>query len=339
MEATNVKRWFFVLAALPMIWLTWPFFVPVFMGLSMACVSMELRDLGVEKCKLKRGWAHVLVPTLLVLTFLLTIVFVLISVSSAIRYVRTEIDMNDVSGIVAKIKNSKILEQLRSSLSRVGMKNFDQITGDFSKDVFTNVTDPMKSVFMGLPELFVGLFIFVLSFVGIYLNEARIKLFFLEQRLVPQAYARVLTHAFAEYSYSSFVAAGATAIMQGLLIGMGAVFSGAPSAFIFGVIGALSSLLPYVGTFPVSIAVAVLLYAGDATTAQYVVLLVFAVLAGISDNVLRPLIVNSRSDLHPWVAFISIFGGLYFWGLAGVFIGPVLAGMSIDLSKKILSDI
>lgn len=339
MHALNVKRGFFVLAVLPMLWLTGPFFIPVFMGLSMAVVSMQLRDLGIDRLRIKRWWAHVLVPTLLVLTFLLMIAFVVISLSSAIRYVRTEIDMNDVSGVLAKIKNSKIFVQIHSSLDRVGVRNFDQMTGDFSKDVLSNVTDPLKSIFMGLPELFVGLFIFVLSFVGVYLNEVRIKTFFREQRLVPQEYTQILTHSFSEYSYSSFVAAGVTAIAQGLLIGIGAAVSGAPSAFIFGVIGALSSLLPYVGTIPVSIALALLLYAGDATTTQYLMLLVFAILAGISDNVLRPVIVNSRSDLHPWVAFISIFGGLYFFGLAGVFIGPVLAGMSIDLSKKLLQEV
>jgi len=338
MDSKALNRWFFVMALLPLVALTFPFFIPVFMGVSLACVAMQLRDMGVGTLKLRRSWANVLVPTLLVCTFLVVMIFVILSLSSAVRYIRTDIKLDDVSGALARLKNSALLDRLRYSLSRIGVTNFSQMTNDFSQDMLANLTDPLKHVVSQLPALFVGLFIFVLSFLGIYLNESQVKGFILTQSMLPQRYARVLLHAFSEYSYSSYVAAGVTAIAQGALIGFGAALAGAPSSFVFGVVGALSSLLPYVGTFPVSIVIGLLLYAKDATSGQFITLLIFAILAGIVDNVLRPIIVKSRSDLHPWVAFLSIFGGLYFWGLAGVFIGPVLAGMSLDLSKEILKD-
>ncbi|MEO5668800.1 MAG: AI-2E family transporter [Bdellovibrionota bacterium] len=333
MNSKSINRWFFLLALLPLLVLTAPFFIPSFLGVSMACVSMQLRDIGVRRLKLKRAWANVLVPTLLVFTFLLVIVFIVVSLSSVVRHIRNDVNFTE---IVQKIKSSSLLERVRSSLEKVGASNVDQMGDDFQKDILANLTDPLKAALAQLPALFVGLFIFVMSFLGIYLNESKVKGFLIAQTIIPERYTRVLMHAFSEYSYSAFVAAGVTAIAQGAFIGIGAAASGAPSAFVFGVIGALSSLLPYVGTIPVSIVIALLLQVNGASTTQFVILLVFAILAGIIDNVLRPLIVKSRSDLHPWIAFISIFGGLVFWGLAGVFIGPVLAGMSIDLCKELL---
>jgi predicted PurR-regulated permease PerM len=338
MDSKALNRWFFVLALLPMFVLTAPFFIPVFMGAALACVSMQVRDLGVHQLKIKRTWAHVLVPTLLVFTLLLVLVFVVLTLSSAVSHIRSDFELKDVSGVISKIKNSALVLKLKSVLQSFGVSNFAQVSGDFSKDVLGNITDPLKSVFGQLPALTVGLFIFVLSFLGIYLNEHSVKNFFLTQKIIPERFSRLLLHSFSEYSYSAFVAAGFTALAQGVTIGIGAAASGAPSAFVFGVVGALASLLPYVGTFPVSLLIGLLLYAADASTSQYVILICFAVTAGVIDNVLRPIIVKSRSDLHPWVAFISIFGGLVFWGLAGVFIGPVLAGMSLDLSKELLRD-
>jgi predicted PurR-regulated permease PerM len=338
MDSKAINRWFFVLAILPMLVLTAPFFIPVFMGAALACVSMQVRDLGIHHLKIRRSWAHVLVPTLLVFTLLLVLVFVVLTLSSAVSYLRTDFELKDVSGVIAKIKNSALVFRVKSVLQSFGVNSFAQLSGDFSKDVLANITDPLKSIFGQLPALTVGLFIFVLSFLGIYLNEKEVVRFFLSQKIIPERYSRILLHSFSEYSYSAFAAAGFTALAQGATIGIGAAASGAPSAFVFGVIGALSSLLPYVGTFPVSILIGLLLYSSDASTSQYVILLCFAVTAGLIDNVLRPIIVKSRSDLHPWVAFISIFGGLVFWGLAGVFIGPVLAGMSLDLSKELIKE-
>ncbi len=338
MASKALNRWFFVLAILPMLVLTAPFFIPVFMGAALACVSMQVRDLGVHQLKIKRSWAHVMVPSLLVFTLLLVLVFVVLTLSSAVGHLRADFELKDVSGVIAKIKNSALVERLKSVLENFGVNTFAQVSDDFSKEVLGKITDPLKSIFGQLPALTVGLFIFVLSFLGIYLNEDGVRNFILTQKIIPERFSRLLLHSFYEYSYSAFVAAGFTALAQGITIGVGAAVSGAPSAFVFGVIGALSSLLPYVGTFPVSILIGLLLYSAEATTSQYVILLCFAVTAGLIDNVLRPIIVKSRSDLHPWVAFISIFGGLVFWGLAGVFIGPVLAGMSLDLSKELLKE-
>jgi predicted PurR-regulated permease PerM len=338
-DSKTTLRWFFVQAILPMAVLTAPFFIPVFMGASMACVSMQVRDMCVDRLKLGRRLASVLVPTLVVLTFLVLIAFVILSLSTAIQSLRSQVDLSDIPETVKRVQNSAVVERVRSTLRTLGISDMGAMTGDFAKQLLGRVTDPLKILVVRLPEFFVVLFVFVLSFLGIYMNEHRVKTFILEQKIVPQKYSKVLLHSFSEYSYSAFAAAGVTAIAQGLVIGLGALFSGAPSAFIFGVIGALSSLLPYVGTFPVSIVIGVILYAQDASSAQYITLVVFAVVAGLIDNILRPVIVKSRSDLHPWVAFISIFGGLVFWGLAGVFIGPVLAGMSLDLTKAIVDEV
>jgi predicted PurR-regulated permease PerM len=45
---------------------------------------------------------------------------------------------------------------------------------------------------------------------------------------------------------------------------------------------------------------------------------------GTVDNLLRPILVSNRLKLHTVLAFVSIVGGLMFFGAAGLILGPVI---------------
>jgi predicted PurR-regulated permease PerM len=49
---------------------------------------------------------------------------------------------------------------------------------------------------------------------------------------------------------------------------------------------------------------------------------------GMSDNVVRPLIMKGKSELHPLLIFLSLIGGMAAFGLIGLVLGP-LAILSI----------
>jgi predicted PurR-regulated permease PerM len=63
---------------------------------------------------------------------------------------------------------------------------------------------------------------------------------------------------------------------------------------------------------------------------QGVVLLAFgALVIGLVDNVLRPLLVGKDTKMPDYVVLISTLGGLAAFGLKGFVIGPVIAAMLI----------
>ena len=61
------------------------------------------------------------------------------------------------------------------------------------------------------------------------------------------------------------------------------------------------------------------------------VLLVAAMGVSLVDNVVRPWVLKGTGNLHPFLAFIAAFGGLQVFGFAGVFLGPILAGLCVTL--------
>jgi predicted PurR-regulated permease PerM len=53
------------------------------------------------------------------------------------------------------------------------------------------------------------------------------------------------------------------------------------------------------------------------------VILVSSALISSIENILRPLILRDRIQLHPLIIFFSILGGINVFGINGIIIGPM----------------
>lgn len=115
-----------------------------------------------------------------------------------------------------------------------------------------------------------------------------------------------------------------TAVVQGTLIGIGFAIAGLPSPLVFGAVGAVASLIPVVGTALVWVPAALsLLATGQSGWALFLTLWSIILVAG-SDNVIRPLVVSSSSNVSTLLVFVGVLGGVSAFGFAGIFLGPVL---------------
>ncbi len=100
-----------------------------------------------------------------------------------------------------------------------------------------------------------------------------------------------------------------------------------PGAFLWGGLAALCSVLPVVGTAPVTGGATIYLLVVDRPGAAAAMLATALFVAAI-DNVVRPWVQSSHDRTHPLLELLAIFGGLAALGPAGLFIGPVLAAMA-----------
>jgi predicted PurR-regulated permease PerM len=120
-----------------------------------------------------------------------------------------------------------------------------------------------------------------------------------------------------------------TAVLQSALAGLGLAVAGVPYA---GVLTALMFLLgvAQVGPVPVLLgAVAWLYWTGVASHAM--ALLVWTVIVGPIDNVLRPLLIRRGGGLPLLLVFAGVLGGIIAFGIIGLFIGPVVLAVSYTL--------
>ncbi len=120
------------------------------------------------------------------------------------------------------------------------------------------------------------------------------------------------------------------ALLQGTLGGLIFWFLGISSPVLWGVVMAFFSLLPAIGAGLIWIPVAAYLLATGAIW-QGVVLIAFgALVIGLVDNFLRPILVGKDTRMPDYVVLISTLGGIATFGLNGFVIGPVIAAMFIS---------
>src|SRR5690606_33742538 len=92
----------------------------------------------------------------------------------------------------------------------------------------------------------------------------------------------------------------------------------------------LLSLLPAVGTPIVWLPVAGYLLASGEVWRGVVLIAYGAVVIGLVDNVLRPILVGKDTRIPDYVVLISTLGGLALLGLNGLLIGPVIAALFLS---------
>ncbi|MBG0791851.1 MAG: AI-2E family transporter [Desulfovibrionaceae bacterium] len=113
------------------------------------------------------------------------------------------------------------------------------------------------------------------------------------------------------------------AVLQGIAGGVGLAVVGIP-AFFWGAMMALASLIPVLGTGLVWVpAVVYLLLMGDWKMAIFLSLWCGIFVVGI-DTILRPIFMREASRVSTFYIFIAILGGIYTFGMLGIFYGPLI---------------
>jgi len=119
------------------------------------------------------------------------------------------------------------------------------------------------------------------------------------------------------------------AIMQGALGGLIFWVLGIHAPLLWGVVMAVLSLLPAVGTALVWGPVAIYFIATGAM-AKGLVLLAYGILViGLVDNVVRPILVGKDTKIPDWVILITTLGGIAIFGVNGFLIGPLIGALFI----------
>lgn len=122
-----------------------------------------------------------------------------------------------------------------------------------------------------------------------------------------------------------------TALVQGSLIGVAFWITGLPSPLVFGVVGTIASFIPLGGTGLVWVPASIVLYAQGALWQAIFMAAWGAILVGTADNFLKPLLVSGKAEIGTLTVLFGVLGGLATFGMAGLFLGPVILALALAL--------
>ncbi len=119
--------------------------------------------------------------------------------------------------------------------------------------------------------------------------------------------------------------------LQGFLGGILFLILGLPSPALWGAVMGFFALIPLLGAFVVYVPAAIILFAGGFYWKGTILLAVGIGLVSQIDNVLRPLLISGRTQLHPLLLFFAFAGGVSVFGLLGLVLGPVVAALFVGI--------
>ncbi|MGB3066807.1 AI-2E family transporter [Sphingobacterium thalpophilum] len=114
------------------------------------------------------------------------------------------------------------------------------------------------------------------------------------------------------------------AMCQGVVAGIGYWFFGLENPIFLGILTAVSTIIPILGTMVVYIPAAVFLLANGQSGNAIGLALYGIIIIGSIDNVLRFTILKKLGDVHPLITVFGVLLGLNLFGMLGLIFGPLI---------------
>lgn len=147
---------------------------------------------------------------------------------------------------------------------------------------------------------------------------------------LPEQRERMLTET-KELIFASVISSGAGALLNGLLIGIIFTACGVGSPIFWGVVTAFGSFVPVIGSAVVWVPAAIVLMGEGRIFRGILLLILCVVIVMIVDYWFRPWLISGRGEMGGLTVFIGVVGGILFFGLIGIVLGPIILALTASL--------
>lgn len=327
-----------MLFALPIValfvWMVRPVSVPILLAGLFAILLMPVNDWLARKLGRRARSAPGIVTAL-------ALVLVVAPLSGILAYAVTAVEQVKTSGVEETAQRAlssvvrvgqKVVKPLAKPLAVVGIDasrdGMEERVHQAVEATLQKVGEVGGNVATRAPNAIVAVFLFVIA-LYFFLRDGRSLLDWLEDVLPfrPDD-MRHLRQSVRMAVQGVMLAELFTGVVQSVLCAIFLVALKVPGAFLWSVFAFVLSFVPLFGTAPVTLGATVYLFASGRTIAG-IIMAVGVIVIGSADNVTRPIAQASKGRMHPLLALVSIFGGLAAIGAAGVFLGPVIAALTI----------
>jgi predicted PurR-regulated permease PerM len=123
------------------------------------------------------------------------------------------------------------------------------------------------------------------------------------------------------------------AILQGLTGGISYALLGLRSPVLWGAATAIASFIPMLGAFTVWGVIAAYLFIQVSILKGLALTMIGLFVIGPMDYILRPVLIGNRTRMPAVVIFFSVLGGIEFFGLLGLIMGPLIVALFLSVME------
>lgn len=326
---TRTFIWLLLLVSVAFLWILKPFFGPIFWACAVAIIFAPVQQRLLPRLKHRRNITALVTLGISIVIVVLPVIFVATSVISQGMNLYEKLDTGDIDleKIVTQVSTRfpfaqdmlvKYDVQLADLQDRV--TEGAMATGKFLAERSVNIGQNAFQFILNL-----GIMIYLTFFM---LRDGNRMVEVVKQALpLGEEREGLLFGKFAEVTRATVKGNIVIAVIQGTLGGIIFWFLDIPAPVLWGVVMAVVSLIPAVGAALIWAPVAIYLFAISNYVDGVILTLFGAVVIGLVDNILRPILVGRDTKLPDYVVLLSTLGGIALVGVNGFVIGPLVAAL------------
>lgn len=325
------------LLAGPFLWVLKPFWITIILGLVFS-VALEPAHVWLErKMKGHSNWALALLMTAVI--FLCVLPFGLVLVKGANILFSQLKNLGQPESMDRLKSYQDMIVQRLAPLRQYGVDPSvieDQVWSTAQK-AGGFLTNTVGSAVAQIPEALLLLFVLVLSIISFISMKYAFKKAAMEARwLSPEGRATLIVK-FKICCKSVMVSTFVAGFAQSVLTTIGAIIFTDYDWILIFFVTFLLSFIPVIGAGPVAFVLGLAAFAQN-DWGNGVGLVVVSGLTGILDNILRPVLLAGTTEVPSIWALFCTLGAIIMMGLPGLFIGPLIGSMTIEMLPVLMEE-
>ncbi len=325
MDEKRVQTFFFLFILLGTIIVSFfvlkPFLYSLILAAAIAIVFLPVQKTLTKAFRGKNGVAAIV-------TTLSAFIIILIPLG----FFGTEIllEGKNLYETISKYGTSEVVAFFENAVRTI-IPSFDLDFGKYAEQFALWIVNNLGPFFSGVTKIITGL---VISFLALFfflkdwerIRSAILAYSPLENKL-DKDIIKTLTVTIRSVVKGSLV----IAVCQGFAAGLGFWLLGLPNPAVWGLMAVFAALIPFFGTMIIVFPASLYLFFISSPIAGIVLFLWGALIVSSLDNILRPILMEREVKIHPFMIFLSVIGGLQFFGPIGFLLGPLVFGLLFAL--------
>jgi predicted PurR-regulated permease PerM len=266
------------------------------------------------------------------LTLLLIILIILIPLS-----LFGQLIFNELVNVYNHIRDGSLVidrGQIMAGLPDQIQSLIENFTRDLNSTLarFTNnAFQAFSSIVSNIANFFLSLFLFFFTVFYLLKDGSKFKEVLMDISPLNERQENELVTKLGEAVNGVVKGSFIVALSQGVIATIGFLIFGVPQPILWGMFTIIAALVPTVGTSISLVPAIIYLLITDHIGAAIGLTIWGALAVGMVDNVLSPLLIGSKTRLHPLLVIFSVLGGIQLFGFLGFLLGPIFMAVFVTL--------
>jgi len=232
-----------------------------------------------------------------------------------------------LTGIISQLST---LPDAITSISNLEetINKFLSIDLDLKKDLLINhvlpfIQNSISSIFSNAVTLIANFVLFYFLLYYMLINDYKFLRKIKEILPFSQKNKNRVINKFSDVTKATIIGSLLIAQLQGVMLWLGFHFLGIPGALFWGLVTAIISFIPIIGSPIIWVPASIILFL-NGSPIKALILIIWGFIISTVDNIIRPITNKKFGEIHPLISIIGLFIGISKFGFLGIFIGPLL---------------